>query len=298
MMEPQPLAQPKPIAATTATDAGMSPQQAEQLARLIETARGVHRRYQFFNWTQTHLRVLLPHVCLVCGGYQRAGRRLAFDAFQTVVLSQPVMHSLSSADSPLMQALGAAWVEGRGRPLLLGLQHFIGNSGSASAAAELQRELADIRLLVHGVARPFRPAEIESLFVLIMPAGAPGAVHALQLMDWVLPYLHHVWLHVQATESSAEPEQFRMRTLSPRSPGSADTGSITGRERQVLAWVREGKSNVQIGEGLGISALTVKNHLQKILRKLGASNRAQAVAMAMQARLLDGPAPDRSEDPR
>jgi DNA-binding CsgD family transcriptional regulator len=40
-------------------------------------------------------------------------------------------------------------------------------------------------------------------------------------------------------------------------------------------------SNQQIGVKLGISALTVKNHVQKILRKLGASNRAQAVAIAM-----------------
>ena len=50
--------------------------------------------------------------------------------------------------------------------------------------------------------------------------------------------------------------------------------------------MREGKSNQQIGDQLGISVLTVKNHVQKILRKLGASNRAQAVAMAMTQNLL------------
>ena len=46
-------------------------------------------------------------------------------------------------------------------------------------------------------------------------------------------------------------------------------------------------SNQQIGEVLGISALTVKNHVQKILRKLNAANRAQAVARAMTMNLLD-----------
>jgi DNA-binding CsgD family transcriptional regulator len=45
-------------------------------------------------------------------------------------------------------------------------------------------------------------------------------------------------------------------------------------------------SNQQIGVKLGISALTVKNHVQKILRKLGASNRAQAVAIAMTQDML------------
>ncbi|HEU4328224.1 MAG TPA: response regulator transcription factor, partial [Roseiflexaceae bacterium] len=62
---------------------------------------------------------------------------------------------------------------------------------------------------------------------------------------------------------------------------------ITEREREILGWLREGKSNQQIAEQLGISALTVKNHVQKILRKLGAANRAQAVAQAMTLQLLD-----------
>jgi len=296
MIDSYPSVQAGLLAAPTPFDAGMTAQQAEMLARLVETARVVHRRYQFFSWTQNHLRLLLPHLCLVCGSYQRAGRRLAFEAFQTVIISAPVLHSLSDAESPLLQALSAAWVEGDGRPLLLRQQHFTG--ASADAAARLQHEVADTQLLVHGVARPLRPAEIESFFVLLMPAGGPGAAQALQWMEWVLPYLHHVWLHVQAIESSVEPERSRLRPLMPRQPDMTHIASITGRERQILAWVREGKSNLQIGEGLGISPLTVKNHLQKILRKLGASNRAQAVALAMQAQLLDNVALDRSGGPR
>ena len=43
---------------------------------------------------------------------------------------------------------------------------------------------------------------------------------------------------------------------------------------------------MEIGTQLGISPLTVKNHVQKILRKLGATNRAQAVARAMSMSLL------------
>jgi len=50
--------------------------------------------------------------------------------------------------------------------------------------------------------------------------------------------------------------------------------------------VRDGMSNQQIGVKLGISALTVKNHVQKILRKLQASNRAQAVSKAISMKLL------------
>jgi DNA-binding NarL/FixJ family response regulator len=52
--------------------------------------------------------------------------------------------------------------------------------------------------------------------------------------------------------------------------------------------VRDGKSNHEIGAILSISPLTVKNHMQRILRKLQASNRTQAVSKAMAMRLLGG----------
>jgi DNA-binding CsgD family transcriptional regulator len=50
--------------------------------------------------------------------------------------------------------------------------------------------------------------------------------------------------------------------------------------------MREGKTNAEIAEVLAISPLTVKNHVQRILRKLDAANRAQAVGLAIQRNLL------------
>jgi DNA-binding CsgD family transcriptional regulator len=79
-------------------------------------------------------------------------------------------------------------------------------------------------------------------------------------------------------------------TPQPALAGAVRSGGITERERQILSWLREGMSNNEVGVVLGISALTVKNHVQKILRKLNAANRAQAVARAMSMNLLD-PAP-------
>jgi len=47
-----------------------------------------------------------------------------------------------------------------------------------------------------------------------------------------------------------------------------------------------GKSNIEIGTILTISPLTVKNHVQKILRKLNVQNRTQAVGRALALRIL------------
>ena len=57
-------------------------------------------------------------------------------------------------------------------------------------------------------------------------------------------------------------------------------GSLTEREAEILSLMREGLTNKQIANRLHISVHTVKNHVQKILRKLGANNRAQAVGKA------------------
>jgi len=63
-------------------------------------------------------------------------------------------------------------------------------------------------------------------------------------------------------------------------------GKLTAREVQVLQGVAEGLANKQIAHSLAISERTVKFHLTSIFQKLGAENRAQAVAVAAHRRLL------------
>jgi DNA-binding NarL/FixJ family response regulator len=66
------------------------------------------------------------------------------------------------------------------------------------------------------------------------------------------------------------------------------TGLLSARELGVLRLVAAGLSNRQIAETLTISARTVKFHVTAIFNKLGADNRAQAVAIAAERGLLSG----------
>jgi two-component system nitrate/nitrite response regulator NarL len=61
---------------------------------------------------------------------------------------------------------------------------------------------------------------------------------------------------------------------------------LTEREQEILRYVAEGLSAPKIGEELHLSAATVKTHLGTLYQKLGVSDRAAAVAVAMRIGLL------------
>jgi DNA-binding NarL/FixJ family response regulator len=61
---------------------------------------------------------------------------------------------------------------------------------------------------------------------------------------------------------------------------------LTEREVQVLRGMTEGKSNAEIGRELFVSEDTVKTHARRLYRKLGARDRAHAVASAFRAGLV------------
>ena len=98
-----------------------------------------------------------------------------------------------------------------------------------------------------------------------------------------MPYLHSGWLRASVEESD---------------PANANLGSasiLTSREVEILQWVEQGKSNNEIAQILSISHLTVKNHVQKILRRLNVQNRAQAVAKGIALNLTGRYADDGAE---
>jgi transcriptional regulator EpsA len=258
----------------------------EAIVRAAESALDVRRRYQFLVWSQSHLSRLIPHQLAVCGSYDRGARELVFDVFNSLSMEADLLAALADGRSLLMQHLQATWLEARGKPAV------IETASLAAAALGPQRNaLAAVQfdaLLVHGTSRPQRPQEIETFFVFAAQGQAQASL-ALRasLLELLMPHVHGAWQRVQAVERDVG------GTPSPLPP-AVRPGGVTLREREILSWLREGKSNQQIAEGLGISALTVKNHVQKILRKLHAANRAQAVAQAMTLQLLDrSPTPGR-----
>ncbi len=86
--------------------------------------------------------------------------------------------------------------------------------------------------------------------------------------------------------------QFVGRASGPPDPGTAASvhgrrlAQLTEREREVLRLVAEGYSNSEIGDLLAIAESTAKTHVKRILAKIDARDRAQAVVIAYQGGLM------------
>ncbi|MGX1370139.1 DNA-binding NarL/FixJ family response regulator [Streptomyces canus] len=80
-----------------------------------------------------------------------------------------------------------------------------------------------------------------------------------------------------------------------RSPSVPVTGGgpecLSEREREVLALVARGLNNTEIAEALGLSPLTAKTHVSRIMGKLRARDRAQLVIVAYESGMVTPGAP-------
>ena len=88
--------------------------------------------------------------------------------------------------------------------------------------------------------------------------------------------------HALERSRTALRQEVEMRAL------RQDYGSLSRREREVMALVVRGLLNKQIGGDLGISEVTVKTHRGRVMRKMKAGSLADLVNMAAKLRLAPG----------
>jgi transcriptional regulator EpsA len=243
----------------------------ESLLLNLDGALKVRVRHQLFNWTQGALQNLIAHDLLICALCHDRPALQYVDSFSTAPVEPAHFNELFRQDVSLVPAIFKTWEENHCQPVI-----FDTGNGSQYAAGALARELARLganSIVAHGTHDS--SGQVSSLFTF---ASRPGAVgpRQLYLAELVVPFLHAAWMRTQVNWLA-------------KNPGAkhAEAGLVTSREREVLEWMYRGKSNIEIGMILGISPLTVKNHVQKILRKLDVLNRTQAVGKALALRILN-----------
>ena len=107
-------------------------------------------------------------------------------------------------------------------------------------------------------------------------AGALGAI----LKTAKLPELVASVTAVAAGNRSVAPEIEQILSVDP------PVQQLSKRQSEILESITRGLSNEEISTLLGISVPVVKEHIKLLFEKIGASNRAEAVAIAMRKHLI------------
>ncbi|HEX7812267.1 MAG TPA: XrtB/PEP-CTERM-associated transcriptional regulator EpsA [Burkholderiales bacterium] len=237
----------------------------------LDTSLRVHARPHFFSWTQGMLQSLIRHEVLVCALRSGEPLSLSVDSIAINVADPSTFSDAFLRDAPVAPALVNAWEERRFRPVVCAAGDVKALVGGIFVR-ELER-VGATQLVVHGTHDS--DGLMESFFVFgCAPGGEPR--RQAYLAQLLVPFLHSAWMRVR----------MNARTRGNDSVKSTQRSAITPREQEILRWIYLGKSNFEIGSILNISPLTVKNHVQKILRKLNVVNRAQAVGKALDLRIL------------
>ncbi|WP_162234329.1 helix-turn-helix domain-containing protein, partial [Pseudomonas coronafaciens] len=109
--------------------------------------------------------------------------------------------------------------------------------------------------------------------------------------DEVIDGLQRVARGEEALNSAVSARLLR-RMTERNTSGASVPEALTPRERQVLGLVAGGFSNREIGEKLGITTGTAKAHVEKVIGKLGASDRTQAAVRGVALGLVSQSASD------
>lgn len=240
----------------------------DRFLSVIQAALQVRRHYELFRWLQGDLQYFLPHEILLAA-WGDLGKGLLFVDVASPLPGVRTEAAIDKDVTPLVRDLFQRWQDNgctalrvdapRGFPLT-----------TTDTDCALTRAFADMRAcIVHGIKD--QRGQHDCLYMVFTGRSDQPAA-AASYMEVLLPHIDTALRQVMHL-----PEQRPDETASDDDDYAEDFG-LSERELEIMEWVRSGKTNYEIGMILQISAFTVKNHLQRVFRKLDVSNRAQAVA--------------------
>lgn len=242
-------------------------QEAATLRRIVGEALAIERHAELAAWLGRDLQRFLPHDLLIWAWRSPAGGRLKLDLASRLPGMVRDPRSGCRIDL-LVKECYLQWLAERCR--LQVLTACAVPALRTLCACPLHRMLRNVRLLlVHGF-RDNRGG--DSIYVALDCENRLGT-----RPHWLAQLL---LCQIDAA--------CRRVAREPVSVGALRWLNISTRESEILNCLYRGKSNLDIAATLGISHYTVKNHVQRIFRKIGVSNRTHAAAKYSQAVLDSG----------
>lgn len=236
----------------------------ERFLRVVQESLGISRHFQLFLWLQGELQKFLPHEIFIA----MVGNFESGDIAIDIVSPLPKVRTANCVHCGIRSVASALyrhWQRGGCQLLVLDTQ-----LGSLLSANRCHCPLVPMlsgagTMMAHGL-RDERSGE-DALYLVMNPEPRLGE-RERHMFAMLLPQIDFACRRVVALDEDGGGFVIR----------SGKDFELSPRELEILDWVRMGKTNDEIGSILNISAFTVKNHLQRIYRKMDVLNRTQAIA--------------------
>lgn len=245
----------------------------EKVFNVIQKSFAINKHVEFFKWLQDSVSEFLPHDVLVAAWGDFASGDINFDVSSNIqdIRTQKLIDA-PGVFAYLMSNLHQRWLDNGEKWYRINFFDAAGvNSQSPTA---FTRKLVGMNsLLVYGV----RDLRGKNDCIYVFFDSAPEFKVQPSVLGLLMPHIDAAIRRVESIETPDTGadviEEFNV-------------GGLSGRENEILHWVKTGKTNFEIGMILTISPNTVKNHLKRIFQKLDVSCRAQAVAKYIPQRVV------------
>lgn len=253
---------------------------------VIQSALALRSHRDLFLWLQRDVRAFLPHEILIAAWGDFASGQVSYD----LVSPLPGMRTTEISREellPLLMEMFDAWVDSECLPFSTEIGGISLDGSHRTSGTDAVWPIARLRgAVVHGI-RDER-GWYDCLYVALC-VGTIAEPEAVEAMGLLLPYIDAAFRKLAHLPMQRE-GLARVNAEAQRIPAAVWSGAAKGaesglseREQEIMRWVCVGKTNPEIGLILSISPRTVRNHLQRIFRKLDVINRAQAVFQLEQA---------------
>jgi len=258
--------------------------ESKRYFHIVTEAVKLHTHLDLFMWMCGDIQYFMPHDVLVAawGDFERS-------AFQIDVISAiPGVRTArtSSAElAPLLRGLFKRWIGTARQPFALSVGEVGFLLPQEHQQDDISRTLRGMRVaLVHGISDQ---RDRNDCLYAMFSKSSQHEVTARRAIDVMLPHIDTALRKVAHLPPQRTTPHLELTGTPPVNTHAIGQGPIvvppgeplmSDREKQIMQWVERGKTNSEIGTILDISAFTVKNHLQRIFKKLDVYNRAQAVS--------------------
>jgi transcriptional regulator EpsA len=253
---------------------GLDAHEGARFVRILCESRLIRRHAELLAWLKD-VQQFLPHEILVAawGDFQRWNIKSEVVSHRPGVCKGALALAgpgRNCALDDVLRDLYAQWIRGGREPLVL--QADVAAMVLKPCTCALHSGLRAMRLvLVHGVRD--KRSGCDSLYIALGSSSFGQLGHYsrfVALAHLLLCQLDIVWRRLAAFQFDDLPADEAI--VVPRAV------ALSAREREILSSLARGSTNSDIAEALDISLFTVKNHLKRIFRKIGVSNRTQAAA--------------------